>query len=112
MHDASEGGIFAALWELAEASGIGLEIDQKAIPIRQETIELCEVFDLNPYMLISSGSMLIGTEHGNLLVEKLEQAGIHGVVIGYTTEGNDRIVVNGDEQRYLEPPKTDELFRI
>lgn len=112
MHDVTEGGIFGAIWEMAEASHVGVTVDLKKIPIRQETIELCEVFDLNPYMLISSGSMLIGTEHGNLLVEKLEQAGIHGVVIGYTTEGNDRIVVNGDERRYLEPPKTDELFRI
>ena len=30
MHDVTEGGIYGALWELAEASGIGLEIDLKA----------------------------------------------------------------------------------
>ena len=59
MHDVTEGGIYGALWELAEASGVGLEIDLKAIPIRQETVEVCEQFHLNPYQLISSGSRCV-----------------------------------------------------
>lgn len=111
MHDVTEGGIFGALWEMAAASGVGLTVDLKKIPIRQETVEICEVFDINPYMLISSGSLLIGTNYGYQLVQELERAGIHAAVIGYATEGNDRVVVNGEERRYLEPPKTDELFR-
>lgn len=111
MHDVTEGGVFGALWEVAAASGVGIEVDLKKIPIRQETIEICEVFDINPYMLISSGSMLIGTDHGGRLVEKLKAAGIHSAVIGYATDGNDRVICNGDERRFLEPPKTDELFR-
>lgn len=112
MHDVTEGGIFGALWEMASASGVGLEADLHKIPIRQETIEVCEVFDINPYMLISSGSMLIGTEHGSRLVEQLKREGIHSAVVGYATEGNDRVVINGDERRFLEPPGTDELFRV
>ena len=43
MHDVSRGGIFSALWELAEKGNAGIEIDLKKIPIRQETIEICEV---------------------------------------------------------------------
>lgn len=112
MHDVTEGGIFGALWEMAAASGVGLEVDLKKIPVRQETIEVCEVFDINPYMLISSGAMLIGTEHGSRLVEELKKNGIHSAVVGYATEGNDRIIRNGEERRFLEPPKADELFRV
>lgn len=111
MHDVTEGGIFGALWEMAAASGVGLEVDLKKIPIRQETVEICEVFDINPYMLISSGAMLIGTDHGSQLVDALECAGIHAAVVGRATAGNDRIIRNGEERRFLEPPKTDELFR-
>ncbi len=111
MHDVTEGGIFGALWEMAAASGVGLEADVKKIPVRQETIEVCEVFDVNPYMLISSGSMLIATDHGARLVEELERSGIHGAVIGRTTKGNDRVIRNGEERRFLEPPAADELFR-
>ena len=62
MHDITEGGIYGALWEVAQASGVGLEVSIEDIPVRQHTIELCEFFDLNPYQLISSGSMLIVTD--------------------------------------------------
>ena len=112
MHDVTEGGIFGALWELAEASGIGLEIDLKKIPVRQETIEICEFFGINPYKLISSGCMLMASEDGNLLVRAHEKAKIPSAVIGKATEGNDRILYQGEEQRFLEPPKTDELYLV
>ena len=111
MHDITEGGIFGSLWEVAEASGVGLEVDLKKIPIKQETIEICEFFDLNPYMLMSSGCLLIGTEKGNEMVDKLAQAGIPAAVIGRITRGNDRVVLNGEERRYLESPKADELYK-
>lgn len=112
MHDVTEGGIFGALWEMAEASGVGLEIDIKKIPIRQETVEICEFFGINPYQLISSGCMLMAASDGNLLVRELEKAGIPAAIIGKATAGNDRVLQNGDEQRFLEPPKTDELYHI
>ena len=112
MHDVTEGGIFGALWEMGAASGVGIVADLDKIPIRQETIELCEVFDINPYLLISSGCMLIGCENGNLLVERLQEAGIPAAVIGRATEGNDRVIRSGEETRFLEPAGSDELYKI
>ena len=112
MHDVTEGGIFGALWEIAEGSGCGLEIDLLDIPVRQETVEICEIFGINPYCLVSSGSMLITTPDGQGVVRSLKAAGINAAVIGKVTKGNDRILRNGDEKRFLEPPKTDELYRI
>lgn len=110
MHDVTEGGIFGALWEVACASGCGLEVELDRIPIRQETVEISNFFDINPYMLISSGSMLIATSHANQLVSELGAAGIPAAVIGRATKGNDKIVISGGERRYLEPPKSDELY--
>lgn len=112
MHDVTEGGIFGALWEFAESSGVGLEIHLKKIPVKQETIEVCEFFGINPYELISSGSMLMASQDGNRLVWELEKAGIYAVVVGKATDGNDRVLINEDECRFLEPPKTDELYKI
>lgn len=112
MHDVTEGGIFGALWEMAEASGVGLEIDLKKIPVKQETIEVCEFFGINPYELISSGSMLMAAPDGNTLVRELEKQGIHAVVVGKAVAGNDRVLINDDETRFLEPPKTDELYKV
>lgn len=112
MHDVTEGGIFGALWEMAEASGVGLVIDLKKIPLRQETVEVCEFFHINPYELISSGCMLMAAADGNELIRRLKENGIEATVIGKATAGNDRVLMNEDECRFLEPPKTDELYKV
>ncbi len=112
MHDVTEGGIFGALWEMAEASGVGLEIDLKKIPIRQETIEICEFYGINPYELISSGCMLMAADDGNAIVQELEKQGIHAVAAGKAVAGNDRILYTAQERRFLEPPKADELYKV
>lgn len=97
---------------MAEASGIGMEIDLKKIPVRQETIEICEYFDINPYELISSGCMLMAASDGNTIVRELEKAGIHAAVVGKAMEGNDRVLYAAGERRFLEPPKADELYKV
>lgn len=111
MHDVSEGGIFGALWEMAQCAEVGLEIDLKKIPIRQETIEICEFFDINPYKMLSGGSLLMAAEDGNALVRELEKAGIFAAVIGKATDGNDRVLLNEDERRFLETTQTDEIYK-
>lgn len=112
MHDASEGGIFGALWELAESSGVGLEIDFKKLPVKQETIEVCEFFDLNPYELVSGGCLLIVTDRGLDLVRELEKEGISAVVAGKVTDNHDRVVIKDGERRFLELPKPDEIYKL
>lgn len=112
MHDIRNGGVFAALWELSKSMGVGLSIDLKQIPVKQETIEICEFFDLNPYELLSGGSLLLTTGDGKALVKELAEAGIHSAVIGKTTNGNNKIVMNEDETRFLEPAKPDEIYKI
>lgn len=112
MHDVSEGGIFGALWEMAQGSGVGLEIDLKKIPIRQETVEICEFFDINPYKLISGGCLLMAAADGSEVVRQLERAGIHAAIIGVATDGNDRVLINEEERRFLETAQTDELYKV
>ncbi len=112
MHDASEGGIFAALWELAESAGIGLTIDLKKIPLRQETVEICEYCGLNPYGLLSGGCLVMTAEDGPALAEALLAERIPAAVIGRTTDGNDRIIRNDDEIRYMDRPGMDEIYKI
>lgn len=111
MKDGSRGGIFGTLWEFAEASGIGLEIGLKKIPIRQETVEVCEFLGVNPYELHAGGCLLMAAEDGNALVQALEREGIFATVIGKATAGNDRVLLNEEERRFLEPAKPDELLK-
>ena len=112
MHDVSEGGIFRALWEIAERADVGLCVDLKKIPIRQETVEICEFFQLNPYELLSGGSLIMVTDDGEALVEALAQADIPSTVVGKITEGHDKTVINEEETRFLDRPKTDEIYKM
>ena len=105
------GGIFASLWELAEAAGIGLEIDMNQISIRQETVEICEYYQLNPYQMISTGGMLMVTEDGAGLMKVLEKAGARAVRLGVTTAENARVITSGEEKRYMDRPAPDEWMR-
>ena len=111
MHDASEGGILASLWELAESSGVGLTIDLRKIPIRQETVEVCELCGVNPYMLASSGCLVMAADHGEGLVEKLARERIPAAVIGRITDSHDRLIYNAEEKRYLDKPAQDEIYK-
>ena len=110
MHDISENGIFGALWEIGEGGNCGLTVDIKSVNIYQETIELCEYFDINPYKIPSQGALLMITPNGESLVEALKEAGIDGTVIGKITSGHDRVIVNEDETRFLEPPRVQKQF--
>lgn len=112
MHDMARGGVFAALWDMAGAAKTGFIVDIKRIPLRQETVEICEFYDLNPYQLLSGGAMLIACEHGQGLVDALYEAGIPAAVIGTFTDNNDKIIRYDDETRYLEPPKGDEIVKV
>ena len=112
MHPIGEGGILAALWDMAEGAGIGLSVEMKKMTVRQETIEVCEVFHLNPYQLTSTGAVLMVTPKGEELKERLKREGIPAEIIGHTTEGNERIIWSGGEKRFLDRPAPDELARI
>ena len=109
MHDVSRGGIFSALWELAEKGNIGIEVDLKKIPIRQETIEICEVLGVNPYELYGAGSLIIVSDKGNQLLHELEKHQISATIVGKVTEEKGKVILNGEEVRFLDRPKHDAM---
>ncbi len=116
MHDATEGGVLGAVYELAEASGRGFLIYEDKVIINPETRRICEVLKVDPLKLISSGS-LIATVKKNKAKEAialLRAAGIRAAVIGKILERpSERILVrrNGEEVSLKEPP-LDELWRL
>lgn len=112
MHNVSDGGIFGAVWELASCCNMGITINIPEIPVWQQVVEVTEVLDANPYLLEGTGAMLIVCTKGDKIVDRLMDAGIPAAVIGVMTGGNDRIAINKDETRYLEPPRGDELYKF
>lgn len=111
MHDVAEGGVFGAVWELCERLHAGVKLDLKAIPILQETVEISEYFDVNPYQLKGDGALLFLTHDSSTVIGQLKAQGIPAAVIGRITDSNDRILINEDETRFLEPNRVDEYER-
>lgn len=109
MISPADGGLMAGLWELAKKTGSGLEADLQRMPVLQETIEITDHFEINPYLMKSAGCLLIAAEDGEGLVRRLLEAGINAVRIGRLLSDNKKIIYNGDEIRHLDRPQTDSL---
>lgn len=108
----AEGGIFAALWDLAAETGTGLEVRMEQIPIRQETVELCEYFRINPYQLVSSGCILMLTEDGGKLSNIFGDQGVKAAVLGKTTASKEKVIYRREEKRFLDRPAPDERLKF
>ncbi|NLZ52898.1 MAG: AIR synthase [Thermoanaerobacteraceae bacterium] len=110
MHDITEGGLLGACFEVAEASGVGIEIYQDLLPILPETKEICRAFGINPLGLISSGSMLICTPKGDEVVQALKARKIPATIIGKVTS-HGKFMVGSSGKRPIIPFERDELIR-
>ncbi|HHV61673.1 MAG TPA: AIR synthase [Firmicutes bacterium] len=113
MHDVTEGGVIGAVFELCEASGVGLKVWEERIPVAPETRNICSLLGIDPLRLTSSGCMLISAVCAKRVVGALEEAGIPATVIGEIVEpGRGRVLVrqDGKEVEVL-PPERDELYK-
>lgn len=109
MHDATEGGILGAVWEMADCAELGIEVYGEKILVKEETKEICRVTGIDYLRLISSGSMIIATENGAGLVQALEEAGVPSAVIGkMVPEGRTLQLAKGVVP--LDEPRRDELY--
>ena len=58
MRDPTRGGVSSALNELAAASGVGVEIEEAAIPLRPEVRGACEMLGLDPLYVANEGKLI------------------------------------------------------
>ena len=107
------GGIYEGLYDLTESLSMsgytGFDVDIKKIQIMQETVEVCNILDVNPYMMESSGAALVVTDNPDYFITVLEEMGTVGSIIGTLNHSNDKIVRIDDEIKYIEPFKEDIL---
>ncbi len=111
MHDPTEGGVLGAIYEMAQASGLGVEVDADAIPVRPETTEICRFFRADPLRLISSGAMLVACPDGEAMVRGLAGRGIAAAAIGRVVPSGLTIARDG-RRAALDLSYRDELWRI
>jgi hydrogenase maturation factor len=115
MHDPTEGGLAGGIHEMADASNLGVKIVEKEICIRQETLEICRFFKIDPLQLISSGALLISAkpEFADKIVDRLEQKKIHASIIGeFLRKPKDRILLKESGKILTLPrPLSDHLWQ-
>lgn len=114
MHDVTEGGIYGAIWELCEAAGHGAVIRVADIPVSTETSKLCRIFKLDPYRLISSGSMLMAMpqEAFESCQAEAEALGILLTAIGQVTGEKTVYIESEAGLEVMTPPDVDELYKV
>ncbi|MBR1477542.1 MAG: hypothetical protein IJ608_06235 [Lachnospiraceae bacterium] len=105
VYECGAEGIYHDLWHFGEAVGKGFSIDMLSIPVRQETIEICECTGENPYELSSRGCFITETDKGYELSVELREKGIISAVIGCTTKGKARILKKRETISYLNKPR-------
>ena len=93
MHDPTEGGLSGGLYELAAASGMGLDISYESIPVLPECAAICEVLNIDPMGLIASGSLLAAVAHEDVddVADSLSSEGIPSSVIGRAIEEHEAV---------------------
>jgi hydrogenase expression/formation protein HypE len=101
MHDPTEGGLATALWELATAAQVGLEIDAWAVPVFEETLSLCNAYELDPWGLIASGSLLlvVDTADAQRVCSALRNADIEAAVIGRVAPRENGVLLRSSESQ-------------
>lgn len=64
MRDPTRGGLSSALNEIASRSGIGITLEERTIPIREEVRGACEMLGLDPLYVANEGKLVAIVEPG------------------------------------------------
>ena len=119
MKDPTRGGLANALNEMAEKSGLGIEIDEEAIPVREDVRSASEILGVDPYSITNEGKVVIAVDDGlaDRVLEAVrgtargrEAAIIGTVVASHPGEVVMKTVVGG--RRLMEAPVGDPAPRI
>lgn len=96
MRDPTRGGLASALNELAQASHVGVKIQETAIPIRPDVNAACEILGLDPLYVANEGKLIAiapAPEADRLLqAMRLHPLGKETAVIGEVVSGHPGIV--------------------
>lgn len=111
MHDATEGGVMGAVWEVCSCSKCGCRLYKDDIPVREETKAIAGLADIDPLRLISGGTLIITAFEGKKLIAELGKNGIPAKIIGVITDGKI-LEVSGTSEREIESPGADELYKV
>jgi len=105
MHDPTEGGLATALYEMAEASGLGVRVREDDIEVLPLTRDICAAAGLDALGLLASGSLLIAVaeEDCQRAVRAIEEAGVPVRRIGRLVRAEEGVIIEGHGQARTVP---------
>jgi len=119
LRDPTRGGLATVLWEIAQASGAGVLIDEGAIPIRKEVRGVCDLLGFDPYYLANEGRLVAFVPEGEaakvLKAMQKHPLGVEATVIGKVTAENvGKVLLHTPigGHRLLEPLSGEQFPRI
>jgi len=116
LHDPTEGGVLNGVWEMAEAAGTGVIINEEDIPVRRETRLICAALGINPLKVLGSGALLMTVDPGKSgeIVAALKEIGVEASVIGEIKPMEEgRVLVGRDGSRVdIEAVEQDHLYKV
>lgn len=114
LHDITEGGIYGAIWETANAINQKVIVDFESIPVLDFTKKIADHYNINLYRLISSGSMIMVVAKDDFINYKkaCEKENIKITQVGVVEEGSGAFVKKDNEIHPIEEPGSDELYKV
>jgi hydrogenase expression/formation protein HypE len=117
MHDATEGGMIAALNELADASVVGFRVEMEKLPISQEAWTLSDHFKLTLDEILSmssTGTLLaaVNPRAKDQVEEALRGMGVAAGFVGNFTKNKDRVLIRSDGDVVFSQVACDPYSRI
>jgi hydrogenase expression/formation protein HypE len=96
LRDPTRGGVATSLNEIAAAAGVGIEIDEPAVPVRPVVAAACEILGLDPLQVANEGKLLAivpaADAEGVLAAMRRHEHGRDAVAIGRVVDRHPRLV--------------------
>lgn len=104
MHDTTEGGLMSALNEIAEASGVGFNVEIEVLPTSPEARILQKTFALSDEQLLSMSSTgtiiaAVDAEAKDRIEETMRRNGVSASFVGTFTKNKDRILMKSGKRK-------------
>ena len=119
LRDPTRGGLAASLCEIADTAGVGIELEERSIPVPDEVRAACGFLGLDAMDLANEGKLVAIVPHGSvddvLAAMGATDEGRAATVIGRVTEEHPRLVVARTglgATRVVDRPLGEQLPRI
>jgi hydrogenase expression/formation protein HypE len=97
MRDPTRGGLVATLNEWAGTAGVGIVVEESAIPLREQVRGACEILGLDPLYVANEGKVVVAVENGHaeaaLAALRAHPLGREAAIVGQVTAEHPRRVV-------------------